>query len=578
VRRRSRSRTWSWLGLSIILAGCGQGADDSLPPLEPEPGATAQDGAAGTTDPAAGGPESDLLTTNDSDPAAILRSVVQMLRTSHTRPGGDDFNIAKDYLNHFFAAANKNDFRLTDASRAYLTERLGPNAAKAVADLEVPTFTFRDSRHIEDCLLLHAVAARVAGDGEDLERVRRIFDWTIQQVELVPPGSLGMPGSNVPQARARPYDVMTRGMATETGAWAERSWIFMALCRQLGIDAGLVLYRPPARSAVLASDKPDEPTKPRDPVVWVVAALIDGKPYLFDARIGLPIPGPDGRGIATLEEAVSNPDVLGQLELPGRPYSTTQADLAAGKLTIWIDSTLGLLTPRMRQLQLNLAGRDRMVLFRDPAEQDTAFARALGGRFAKTDLWPMPIEVESLLFSDPTFVDSTKFAIQFFDPSLPLLPARLAQFRGEVSRAIESYSGFRFAENPVMNNGKDPIPRGIQHVLDLYATYMLGLAKLDQGEPGQAEFFFKETLRMFPDPPPNPLYVYMFRLGAMTNLGLINEARGNRVEAIRYLSQAQPTPQEHGNLLRARALIWSDPFVPEPTPPAPPASQARLGR
>ncbi len=32
-------------------------------------------------------------------------------------------------------------------------------------------------------------------------------------------------------------------MATEAeGYWAERTWLFMALCRQLGIDTGLVTY------------------------------------------------------------------------------------------------------------------------------------------------------------------------------------------------------------------------------------------------------------------------------------------------------------------------------------------------
>ena len=32
-------------------------------------------------------------------------------------------------------------------------------------------------------------------------------------------------------------------MATEAeGYWAERAWLFMAMCRQLGIDTGLITY------------------------------------------------------------------------------------------------------------------------------------------------------------------------------------------------------------------------------------------------------------------------------------------------------------------------------------------------
>ena len=45
------------------------------------------------------------------------------------------------------------------------------------------------------------------------------------------------------QVFARPYDVLLRGMATEAdGIWAERAWLFMVLCRQIGIDTGLITY------------------------------------------------------------------------------------------------------------------------------------------------------------------------------------------------------------------------------------------------------------------------------------------------------------------------------------------------
>ena len=55
------------------------------------------------------------------------------------------------------------------------------------------------------------------------------------------PRSLAFGG--LPQAFARPYDVLLRGMATEAqGVWAERAWLFIALCRQLDIDAGLITY------------------------------------------------------------------------------------------------------------------------------------------------------------------------------------------------------------------------------------------------------------------------------------------------------------------------------------------------
>ena len=71
-----------------------------------------------------------------------------------------------------------------------------------------------DTRHIEDCMMYYGIANRVAGAGEDLDRVRRVFDWVVRQVQLVPAGSLG--AGRLGQAFARPYDVLLRGMATES--------------------------------------------------------------------------------------------------------------------------------------------------------------------------------------------------------------------------------------------------------------------------------------------------------------------------------------------------------------------------
>src|SRR5438132_176317 len=82
-------------------------------------------------------------------------------------------------------------------------------------------------------------APRVGGVGDDRSRVRRVVRWIMDQIELVPAGALAAPGLG--QAQARPYDVLMRGMATETeGFWAERGWVFMVLCRQLGVDVGLL--------------------------------------------------------------------------------------------------------------------------------------------------------------------------------------------------------------------------------------------------------------------------------------------------------------------------------------------------
>src|SRR5262249_23018665 len=123
-------------------------------------------------------------------------------------------------------------------SHEFLTRHL---PAPVVDELSDRNWTLRDARHIEDCMMYYPIANRIAGTGENLERVRRVFAWTVAQTQLVPPGALAV--GALPHASARRYDVLVRGMATEAqGVWAERAWLFISLCRQIGIDAGLITY------------------------------------------------------------------------------------------------------------------------------------------------------------------------------------------------------------------------------------------------------------------------------------------------------------------------------------------------
>jgi hypothetical protein len=495
------------------------------------------------------------------------------MQTASTNPGGANFAIATDNLNELFEQGTRpSDYALSPASRDFLLQRIfelsRQNPEPIVKALSSPKFTTRDARHIEDCMLYHAVATRAAGEGDDLTRVRRIFDWIVRQVQLVPAESLS--GNGLRQAQARPADVLYRGMATEFGGrWSERGWLFMALCRQIGVDAGLLTFTP-RRSMPGASFDAGS----RQPVAWICAAVVDKKAYLFDPRIGMEIPGPDGTGVATLEEAIVDPVVLDRLDLPGQStYGTTSADLSGStsKIGVLIDSSQGYITPRMRLLQGQLRGTSRTILFRDPAEQAANFAEALGRRLGTVTLWDLPVRVEEALFSDPNFVAATQMSLQFFDNQLPLLYARTAHLRGDLVEATNKYVTLRFAENGVMNNPqKAPIPPEIQRALDLYATYFLAQCHMDQGRTKQAEVLFRQMLDLSPEPGPGRFYYYMLRWGAQTNLGRICEAKGDRAGAVSFYSQPDNTSQRHGNLLRARDLVWAHPFD-EPSPPAPAA-------
>jgi hypothetical protein len=494
----------------------------------------------------------------------LLESMIQLIESAATTPGGDNFAIAVDYLNKYFGGFDSAQFFLSDEIREYLMPLI---KKKGVDDLESRTFVKSDGRHLEDCLMYHMVATRVAGaEGDDLERVRAIFRWLVEQIQLVPAGSLGPPplaqgADRLPQAQARPYDVLLRGMATEEGGgWSERAWLFMSLCRQIGIDVGLLAYQPAGKNAL--------------PRPWCCAAIVKGKPYLFDTRIGVEIPGPDGEGIATYEEATTNPEVLGRLDLPGQsPYVPISSDLAAGKVTVLMDSTPGYLSARMRLLQNELAGKNRMMLYRDPVAQRDNFAQAFGERFGSAVLWALPLEVQYRLFNDPQFVTATLYPLQIFDAKFPLLTARLDQLRGRFDSAKDKYVRFRKAEQVILNDPKkSQAPPELRHALDMYATYFLALCHLDQHRSDQAEVMFNLALKELPEPTGSGPPYELFRWGVESNLARFYEEKGDRRRAIAYYCAPKPTLQYHGDLLRARSLVWCDPMSdpPEPLPAAPP--------
>jgi hypothetical protein len=528
-----------------VLGGCG-----------PAPNAPAP-----TSNTASGDPVEPLIadpSLMDDLKPQILQSVLTLIREAATNPGGPNFNIATENLNGYFQSTPESGFALDPQVRTFLgTQRILEPLAQEIVRPKFVAAT--DGRHIEDSILYSSIAQRVAGDGEPLDRVTRVFDWVVNQVGLVPAGSLR--AGNGLHAQVRPFDALLRGMAVESGDWAERAWLFMVLCRQLGVDVGFLTYAAPSRGPTPRSIDQIPDTN----VAWACTALIDGKLYLFDARIGIPIPGPGG--IATFDDVIRDPQVLATLDWPDSPYVTNQPELAAAKIRVLIESTPACIAPRMKLLQNDLAGKNRMIVYRDPSDVAAKFQQALGERCEKVELWTLPMNVQYRLFHDGAFVQATQFHLQFFDQRWPLLAARMQHLLGELKISLEKFVSFRFADDTVQADGALVSP-DIQRVLDLFSTYFLAMVQRDRGDLAQAEFLFKETLRLLPKPARGQPYFCMLRWGAATNLGRIYLSQGKHALAVRYLSEESPTTQSHGNLFQARELIWRDPFVPPAdTPP-----------
>jgi hypothetical protein len=521
---------------------------------------------------------------------AILESSITLIKGAALQPGGDNFRLAVQKLNHYFEGTKPTEYQLGSAAREYLRTQLPPTELK---ELENRTWSLRDARHLEDCMMYYGIATRVARTGEELARVRRVFDWAMRQVQLVPAGSLR--AERLGQAYARPYDVLLRGMATEAeGFWAERTWLFMALCRQLGIDTGLITYTKSNSLELLVprygSNIEIEATlmgvkkPPKPPIIWICAALIDDQAYLFDARLGLEIPGPDGEGVATLEQALTDPNILDRMNLLGEtPYGTSRASLLASptKIGILIDSSPGYFSPKMRLLQGELAGKNRTILYKDAAEQRDHFIQVLGPRSGGVGFWGLPYQVLDRLFKDPQFVRSIQASLFLFGREFPLVYPRVKQLRGELDEAIPEYVNLRFKDNATLvTDKKTLIPKEVQDALDIYATYYLGLAHLDRNYGDQGEYeknlknaalMFETTLGLLPEPGPNQPYYNMFRWGANANLGRIYEAKKDYRRAIAHYTQRDPTTQYVGNQVRARELVWRDPMAapPDRLPAAP---------
>jgi hypothetical protein len=572
------------IGLALIAAGCDYSAKKPpvMPsgivdgPLPASSGRPATETDSTFTNPDSDAPIDRINPIEVTRREAILKNVVNLINTASTNPGGQNFGMATDNLNELFDQGFKpSEFEYTEEPKRFLARKVAmlfKDPEPVLKGFTSPKFSIRDARHIEDCMLYHIVASRIAGEGDDLTRVRRIFEWIMRNIEVVPAESLS--GNGLRQAQVRPADVLLRGMATEIpveygGLWSERGWLFMVLCRQIGIDVGLLTFTPPPpplpaiRQANLS------------PVAWVTAAVIGPNLYLFDQRLGLEIPGPDGTGVATLEEALTDPIVLSRLDVPGSyAYGVSGAEIAASptKISVLLDSSPGYFAQRMRLLQTLLKGEYRTILFRDMLEQAKNFAQALGSsRVGQINLWQIPIMIDQKLFTDGEFVRATQMPLQFFRGELPLLYARTKHLRGELEEATSKYVELRKRKDGVMKDAKKtPIEPVVQNALDIYSTLFLAQCHLDRGNTQQAEDLFKQVLAMTPEPGRGRNYYYMLRWNALSNLGRIAEQKGDRAGAIRYYTELMQPGERHGNLIKARKLLWGDPFV-NPAPPLPPA-------
>ncbi len=273
---------------------------------------------------------------------------------------------AVQLLNKHLQKAAEQPPALTAAEEGRLRDRLGLLPDEAV-EVGSPLFTPLDAYHLDSCFLFRDAARslevpQITGAGGKTAKLAPLdyavagFDWVVRQVRL----------SAVQDAdeKAPPAAILRRGV----GSAFQRAQVFLALLEQFGLDGsgssdlqGCLVFRPDEKGVRQ---------------LWACGVAIGTKPeslYLFDPRVGLAIPGPGGKGVATLAQAQSDPSVLAQWKFDKLPYDVTLAQAKDASALVGIP--LSAAAPRMRFLQ------DRLL--RDRALNDQALPAQIHVRLAE---------------------------------------------------------------------------------------------------------------------------------------------------------------------------------------------------
>lgn len=406
-------------------------------------------------------------------------------------------------------------------------------ARLSAASLAEFKFEPHEGRLLQEAVWLRDISRWAPGDRfDDIGRAEGLFDWTIRNIQLE---------ADEDAAARRPWQVLLHGR----GSADQRAWVFALLCRQQGLDAVVLTRNASAESS---------------PSFSLPAVLIGGQLYVFDPRLGLPIRGPDGQGIATLQQLQTNDSLLRQLDLDDAPYPLSAEMLQQPTANIIADAFD--LSQAAYQLEQKLSRVNRVILFTNPSKLANQLT-AIGG-IGDVRLWDVPFKtLRDQLNLRPSARNSEAIAFQPFAWRPKLWLARVHHFHGRRKAASDGRG--KAAEEALDDHRKAtalykspevrPAPRvvaraaadkrRIDETSQINAAYWLGLLLFDDEKfEVAADWLDREELKSEESP---------WKTGASYNLGRTWEAMNMFKEAInRY--EEDTSPQRHGNRLRAKQL------------------------
>jgi len=489
-------------------------------------------------------------------------------------------------------------------ARDPMADRIPKDFAPMVSDefLKQEKFLTPDIRYLDEALTLRNVGKWVVATpsndpdftawldsarskignnaADDLAAAERLFDWTICNLQLdpLPPPPRAKPaGPDAPNAPATkvlpapgaaifPLHAVLFGHGD---AW-ERGRTFIGLCRQQGLLAVVIGFQ-------------DESSSWMRP--WAVAVVVDGKLYLFDPALGIPIPGEKGQGIVTLEELRAKPELLRQLDSENAPYPVSAADLSGAMALIEVEPLA--LARRVYQLEKKLTGPNRLALSVSP----TAISQKLRQikSLADVRIWSVPFQAyifreqiqgnreyieqmnrEWTLVAAPPLGFARRRHLTGRIESKETIGAKRLYMAGrpteseveELERNAEMQKALlaplagnnpSLLEDPEWRRVNFPIARRQIDDLRLQASYWLGMASFDAREfSAAANHFQLRVLDKFPGS--------RREWGARYNLARSLEAEG-QFEKARKIYLSDDGPQHLGSQLRAKRLEGKKPVM-----------------
>jgi hypothetical protein len=443
-----------------------------------------------------------------------------------------------DRLNQWYYQEKPNVAWHRDALIEKLPDEL--QKLRVMQTLDLIEYRMIDAWYLQEAVWLRDISNGARGDAfDDVDVAMRLFDWTVRNISLEPDDSVSDRG-----LAHRPFETLLLGR----GNTIDRDWVFMLLARQQGLDVVLLGI----------ADEDGKNVRP-----WLPALLSNKELYLFDCRLGLPIPGPDGKGVATLSQVVADEQLLRKLDLDAEhAYPIKAEDLK--HLVALVEASPHSLSRRMALVESRLAGDKKMALT-SPGEK---LAEEVKESPHVTDarLWTHPFDIwakQSTL--TPAQLQAAAREMAVFQGVPTLMTGRALYFKGSnegeqgskvhmlnarpADSAIEEY---RLPKEVSSKLKREEIPQHeaarivvLRHAKQ-DASFWLGLICYAEEEyPSAIDYFAKRTLEAMPDGP--------WTHAARYNLARSYEAIGKTDEAIALL-ESDVSPQSHGNKLRAKML------------------------